>query len=81
VGNPEASKTKALIRTLWKNHHPRQVSAISASPPQEGSPALLKDGPSVNGEPAAYVCQGFVCLQPTNEPSEMETQLEANSAK
>jgi uncharacterized protein len=36
---------------------------------------LLNDRPLLNGKPTAYVCQGFVCLQPVNLPSEMEIQL------
>jgi uncharacterized protein YyaL (SSP411 family) len=75
VGDLEDNKTRALIQTLWKEYRPRQVSAISSPPPPSGSPALLNDRPLVNRKPTAYVCQGFVCLQPTNEPSEMETQL------
>ncbi|HSJ89648.1 MAG TPA: hypothetical protein VK909_20715, partial [Anaerolineales bacterium] len=81
VGDPAHTKTQDLITALWKNYRPRQVSAISVSPPPPGSPALLNDRPLVNGEPTAYVCQGFVCLQPTNEPSEMEAQLMENFAK
>ncbi len=81
VGDPVHTKTQDLIAALWKSYRPRQVSAISVSPSPAGSPALLNDRPLVNGEPTAYVCQGFVCLQPTNEPSEMEAQLMENFAK
>jgi len=75
VGNLKDQKTQELVNILWKDYRPRQVSAISASPPPDGSPALLKDRPLINNESTAYVCQGFVCLQPTNSPSEMENQL------
>ena len=75
VGDLAKVETQKLINTLWKDFRPRQVSAISASPPPAGSPALLNDRPLVNGEPTAYVCQGFICLQPVNEATEMEEQL------
>ncbi|MCI0520710.1 MAG: hypothetical protein L0Z70_10715, partial [Chloroflexi bacterium] len=58
---------------------PRQVTAISAYPPEPDAPALLKDRPLFNDLPTAYVCQGFVCLQPVNSPIEMESQLAGNS--
>jgi uncharacterized protein YyaL (SSP411 family) len=75
VGNPQDDRTKALIRTLWKSYRPRQVTAISTYPPGPGTPALLVDRPLIDGRPTAYVCQGFVCRQPTNFPDEMEKQL------
>ena len=78
VGDPSDRKTQELVKTLWKDYHPRQVTAISAHPPPSGSPALLNDRPLLNDQPTAYVCQGFVCLQPTNAPSEMEVQLTSN---
>ncbi len=75
VGDLNDSKTQELMKTLWKNYRPRQVTAISTYPPPSGSPALLNDRPLLSDQPTAYVCQGFVCLQPTNSPSEMEVQL------
>ena len=76
LGNP---KTQELLRTLWKDYRPRKVTAISAYPPKPGSPVLLNDRPQLNDQPTAYVCQGFVCLQPVNSPIEMEDQLAGKS--
>jgi len=78
IGQLDDAKTQAFLRMLWKSFRPRQVTAISAYPPAPGSPALLTDRPLLNNQPTAYVCQGFVCLQPVNSPEEMENQL-ANS--
>jgi len=78
VGNPNHDMTKDLIRALWKSYRPRQVTAISDYPPGDGSPALLVDRPLINDQPTAYVCQGFVCLQPVNSPDKMEIQLTGN---
>ncbi len=75
VGNLDDDQAQELVKTLWKNYRPRQVTAISAYPPPRESPALLSDRPLLNNQPTAYVCQGFVCLQPTNSPAEMEVQL------
>lgn len=80
IGDAERSETKELLNTLWKTFRPRQVIAISNYPPEPDAPALLKDRPLLNDLPTAYVCQGFVCLQPVNSPTEMETQLASTSS-
>ena len=81
IGGHEEAGTQELLNTLWKRYRPRQVAAISAYPPEPGSPALLKDRPPINDQPTAYVCQGFVCLQPVNSAEEMEMQLSGNLIK
>ncbi|HLO28053.1 MAG TPA: thioredoxin domain-containing protein [Anaerolineales bacterium] len=78
VGGLDDARTQALLRTLWKDYRPRQVTAISAYPPVPGSPVLLQDRPLLNDQPTAYVCQGFICLMPVNSPDEMEAQLAGN---
>jgi uncharacterized protein YyaL (SSP411 family) len=75
IGDLDDPKTQELLKTLWKNYRPRQVAAISAYPSRPGSPALLQERPLLNNQPTAYICQGFVCLQPVNSPDEMEAQL------
>jgi len=75
IGDTQHFDTKELLNTLWKTFRPRQVTAISNYPPESDTPALLKDRSLLNGLPTAYVCQGFICLQPVNSPTEMETQL------
>jgi uncharacterized protein YyaL (SSP411 family) len=75
VGDLDNARTKELVKALWKSYRPRQVAAISPYPPEPGSPTLLQDRPLLNNEPTAYVCQGFVCLQPVNSAKQMEAQL------
>ncbi|MFN2144472.1 MAG: thioredoxin domain-containing protein, partial [Anaerolineales bacterium] len=67
--------SQPLIDALWNAYRPRLVAAISPTPPQPGSPALLQDRPLQNDQPTAYVCQGFVCRQPVNTPTDLCTQL------
>ena len=81
LGDQNDAGIQDLLRTLWKNYRPRQVTAISAYPPEPGSPALLVDRPLLNNQPTVYVCQGFVCLQPVNSPDEMEAQLATSLAQ
>ncbi len=78
IGGLEDPKTQELLKTLWKSFRPRQVTAISAYLPEPGSSALLNDRPLLNGQPTAYVCEGFVCQRPVNSPFDMEIQLTGN---
>ncbi|MGE5378312.1 MAG: thioredoxin domain-containing protein, partial [Bacteroidota bacterium] len=80
VGDPQDAGTQDLLQSLWKSYRPRQVTAISAHPPGPGSPALLDDRPLLENRPTAYVCQGFVCLQPVHSAQDMENQLAGPSA-
>ncbi|HEX8991993.1 MAG TPA: thioredoxin domain-containing protein [Anaerolineales bacterium] len=75
IGAPQDPRLQELSRSLWKGYRPRQVAAVSAYPPEPGSPALLNRRALVNGAPTAYVCQGLICLQPVNSTAEMEAQL------
>ena len=79
IGDARHTQTREFLDTLWKTFRPRQVTAISNYPPEPDAPALLKDRSLLNDLPTAYVCQGFVCLQPVNSPTQMEDQLAGNS--
>jgi hypothetical protein len=75
IGEQHLPETQALLAVLWKNYQPRQVTAVSVYPPPDGSPVLLKDRPMLKGQPTAYVCQGFVCQRPVNDPTDFAVQL------
>jgi uncharacterized protein YyaL (SSP411 family) len=75
LGDLSNAATQHLLEPIWQGYYPRLVLAASPYPPASGSPALLQDRPLLNGLPTAYVCQGFVCQQPVNEPTAMLTQL------
>jgi uncharacterized protein YyaL (SSP411 family) len=79
VGDLSDSETRAVLEIIWNTFRSRQVNAISAFPPALDSPPLLQDRPLLNNLPTAYVCQNFVCNQPTNDPKELETQLSGNT--
>lgn len=75
LGNLDDPATQGLLEPLRLGYHPRLLLAASPYPPPSGSPALLNDRGLLNGRPTAYVCQGFVCQQPVNEPGLMLAQL------
>lgn len=49
--------------------------AIAAGSPDAPGEPLLADRPLVDGQPAAYVCRGFVCERPVTEPDDLASQL------
>jgi uncharacterized protein YyaL (SSP411 family) len=75
LGDPANPKTQALLLPLWQSYRPHLLLAAAPYPPPDGSPALLENRPLLNDRPTAYVCQGFVCRQPVNDPQAMLGQL------
>ena len=75
LGDPADERTQALINVLRATYHPNMVLAASIYPPPDGAPALLAMRQMLNSQPTAYVCQGFVCLQPVTQPDELTRQL------
>jgi uncharacterized protein YyaL (SSP411 family) len=73
VVGPASPEKTALLEVLSNKYRPRQVIATgeTGTPP----PPLLEDRTAVDGQPAAYVCERFVCLQPVTDPVELEKQL------
>jgi uncharacterized protein YyaL (SSP411 family) len=61
----------ALERVVRGAFRPHLVLAGGAA---DGVP-LLQDRPTVDGRPAAYVCERFACKAPVTEPEELERLL------
>jgi uncharacterized protein len=66
LGDLSAPETRTLIQTAWKNYRPNMVIAAAPLPSPENTPSLLADRPLINGQPTAYVCEGFICKMPNN---------------
>ncbi len=62
-----------LARVVRSAHRPHVVLAGG----EEGidRPELLRERTSVEGKPAAYVCERFTCKAPVTDPAELETAL------
>ena len=56
-----------FYRQIWVDYRPRLVASVSEYPPGPGTPPLLQDRPLLDNRPTAFLCQGFVCLQPVND--------------
>jgi uncharacterized protein len=77
VGQPDHEATQTLLSVLRRLYRPRLVLAQAApddAAAQEAVP-LLANRPLVDGHPTAYVCRGFVCKRPVNQPDELLLEM------
>jgi len=65
---PKFSELARVVRREYRPH------VVLAGGPADGVP-LLKDRGPVDGQPAAYVCQGFVCRAPVTSPEALAAAL------
>jgi uncharacterized protein YyaL (SSP411 family) len=77
AGAPDDPATAALVAVARAEAGPAAV--LAAGDPADPSPAeavpLLRDRPLVDGQPAAYVCQGFACRAPVTDPEALRADL------
>jgi uncharacterized protein YyaL (SSP411 family) len=71
----EAENSGRLLKVIRAEYRPGVVTAASDFPPEKDAPALLSERGLINGKATAYVCEGFVCQQPTNDPEILAKQL------
>jgi uncharacterized protein YyaL (SSP411 family) len=73
----ELDPARPLLEEVWRRYLPNVV--LAATPPGDAEAAemvpLLRDRAPVDGEPAAYVCERFVCRKPVTEPDALAAQL------
>jgi uncharacterized protein YyaL (SSP411 family) len=74
VGEPADPRFRELVRAARAATSPGLV--LAAGPPGSSGVPLLADRPLVGGQPAAYVCRGFVCTAPVTTPADLARQLE-----
>jgi len=68
-------KAEALIQVIRSEYRPNVVVAASKVPPSDDAPELLKGRPLVGNRASVYVCEGFVCLQPTTDADDLQKKL------
>ena len=73
AGDPTDTATQALIQAVNSRFLPRMALAVGA--PDDTDVPLLEGRPLLDGQPAAYICQGFVCQRPVTAPADLLTQL------
>jgi uncharacterized protein YyaL (SSP411 family) len=62
-----------LGRIVRAKHRPHLV--LAGGPEGSEHPELLRDRPTIDGSPAAYVCESFTCKQPVAEAAALEALL------
>ena len=78
VGEPGPARD-ALVGEVWRRFMPNAVLAVATPGDAEAVAAvpLLAGRVPIGGQPAAYVCQGFVCRMPITTPEDLAAQLDA----
>jgi uncharacterized protein YyaL (SSP411 family) len=74
AGDPADDRARALIGEVWGRYLPSVVLAASADGDRSAIP-LLHGRTPVDGRPAAYVCERFVCQRPVTEPAALADLL------
>jgi hypothetical protein len=75
VGTPGSQTFQALAQVAYGRYAPRLVIA-GGSPDEKAGPALLQGRALKSGAATAYLCQGFSCDLPVDEPQALDQQLE-----
>jgi uncharacterized protein YyaL (SSP411 family) len=77
VGSPDDAATAALVAIARVHAGPDAVMAVGdpGDPRAAAAAPLLAHRPAVNGAPAAYVCERFVCAAPVTDPEALAAQL------
>jgi uncharacterized protein YyaL (SSP411 family) len=75
MGEAQDKTFQEMIQVIRAEYRPGVVVAASSYPLLKDSPALLNERILVNGKTSAYVCEGFVCKQPTNDLEVLIKQL------
>ncbi|HET9197092.1 MAG TPA: thioredoxin domain-containing protein, partial [Solirubrobacterales bacterium] len=60
----------AVARERWRPH-----AVLAGGPEDSEQPPLLADRTTVDGHPAAYICENFACQLPVTSPAELRDQL------
>jgi len=66
---PQDDEARELIATAFSSTSPGTV--VAWGPVGSEEQPLLRDRPLIEGAPAAYVCQGFVCDRPVNSVEDL----------
>jgi uncharacterized protein len=77
IGDPGAPDAQALIDTVYARYLPNKLVAGRAPEDEKAARLvpLLAERPMRDGRATAYVCEGYVCQNPTTDPEELAGQL------
>jgi uncharacterized protein len=67
---PDFDELVSVVRVAYRPH-----VVLAGGPTDDGEIPLLAGRSPLDGEAAAYVCEGFVCQAPVTDPAALITQL------
>jgi hypothetical protein len=73
-GAADPAKALAGLAGVVRGRH-RPHLVLAGGPEGCDSPPLLRNRPSIDGRPGAYVCEGFACKAPVADPEELARLL------
>ncbi|GMR13786.1 MAG: thioredoxin domain-containing protein [Gemmatimonadota bacterium] len=77
IGDREAPATQALLHAVLTRYLPNR--SIAGRAPDDELPsdiALLHARVQVDGQPTAYLCEGYACRSPVTDPDSLVEQLD-----
>ena len=77
VGEAEDPNFQSLLKAIQVEYRPSVVVAATSSSEKENIPALLHERPMIDNKATVYVCEGFVCKQPTTDVDRLIEQLKS----
>jgi uncharacterized protein len=72
----DLAELATVARSAFRPH-----LVLAGGPQGEEAPPLLQGRTTVDGKPAAYVCESFTCRLPTTEPSRLQEELDHASVE
>ncbi len=75
LGEAGEEMFERMLKVIRAEYRPGVVAAASPHPPQKDAPALLHERGLIDGKATAYVCEGFVCKQPTTDTEILAKQM------
>jgi uncharacterized protein YyaL (SSP411 family) len=83
IGPRQDSATRELLRTVYRRYLPNRIVVLCdpSSTDGTGDIPLLQGKSLIEGKPAAYVCEDYVCRAPTTRPADLESLLAKSENK
>jgi hypothetical protein len=75
LGEAGEENFERMLKAIRAEYRPGVVVAASAYPPPKDAPTFLHERALVDGKTTAYICEGFVCKQPTTDPEVAAQQM------
>ncbi len=80
VGDPALEPTRSLLNVVNTGFRPNVIRALTPVDVEDNqTPPLLDYRAHVGGQPAAYVCEHFMCKRPVTEAAALQNLLKASA--